>query len=195
MTGHNVHLISAPEYNQIPHIDHQTVPSQAEILNVGKILVENGLHRSFGVHLLHRHYKLLPGTIVLNSSDSEGKKISEMTDIDSIDVEKLRATCFMLSDTEFVPLEYEEGHNTKIVPSSVLEDLVDCFASNALQRLLAIERIERTDDLEWREYMLHDTATFRAPLTNEKQDSNIGKATAWVFDACDGKVHSKIVCR
>jgi hypothetical protein len=199
MPDNHVYILPSSQYNQIADIHDQAVPPTSQLLGVGKILVQHDMHRKLGVHLLHRHFAINEGMIILNSLDGEAREIAQMTDIAVVDITKLRAHGYMLDhDSIFVPYEYEESSApVDSVPQPALDDLAEYLVANNLQHVLAIEKINPDvahSGIFMAEYNLHKTGTYRK-LVQRKDEIGRGKPTAWVFDVGDdGEVTCENIC-
>jgi len=193
--------MAASRYNQIPHIDDQAIPSIAQLLSVGEILVRHNVHTQFGVHLLHRHFEIDDETIMFGFLDGD-REYSKMTKVAALDTQKLHPQCFLFDGNDgFIPYEYkydERSDGLTMLPSPLSDDLSKHFKANDLEHLFAIERILADGpDLNsrfCREYPAEDFATFRIPVDDGMQD--IDKDTAWIFqETNDGLVTVQTTCQ
>jgi len=190
--------ISASRFNQIPHIDDQSIPSISQLLGIGEILVYHKANDRFGVHLLHRHFEIDNDTVMFGFVDGD-KEYSKMTKLSDLDPQKLRPQCFLFDSNEgFVPYEYKYGDGqSEILPALLSEDLGKHFMVNNLQHLFAIERLQpsasRADAPFCREYPAEAFATVRVPVEDGIQA--LDKDTAWVFRAGeDGQIITRTTC-
>jgi hypothetical protein len=186
-----VYLIPNEAYNKIPNIHWQDVPSSEQILGVGRILVAHGLNGVLGVHLLHRHFIIPSGTIILNSNEGD-TVVSQITNISSLDLQKLRGAIFMLADDgTFIPYEYKESgadYLSHTLPSQVSDELTDFLISNNLQHSLAIELLEpdaANHDVFYSECDFHKTGTVQKPVHKR---NGTGKLIAWAFRVVESEV-------
>ena len=182
-------------YNQIPHIDDQDIPSTSQLLGIGEIIVRHNLESHFGVHLLHRHFKIHQDTIIFKSVEGE-KEVASMTNLSNLDDEKIRPQCFLFDrGAGFLSYEYAyDDEGVSIIPEPLAMDLMRHFTQNDIGHLLAIEKINGNAERLSREYPHGEFATFRMQVDEDKT-LDINTDTAWIFRKLpDGSVAPQTTC-
>lgn len=53
-------------YNNLPTIETQKLPDEATLCSLGNLIVEFGVERLVGIYLIHKHFNLAPGSIMVH---------------------------------------------------------------------------------------------------------------------------------
>jgi hypothetical protein len=103
-------IITKPEFEKIPNIHGQREFSEDETTKIGDIFRAHGVCDKFSLQLLHRHFDIPDGAIVLTEPADPGVFVSKVTPIQEVDLLSTRGQLYYLNDEEkFQAYEYEYG--------------------------------------------------------------------------------------
>ena len=106
----NSRLISAHEFNDLPHL-HDQVPfpnDPATIAALSDVFYRHNIHERFALHLLHRHYALPENCIMLKIYVDFKISLTKLESILNVDINTLRGIFYHLDDIKrFQEYEYE----------------------------------------------------------------------------------------
>jgi hypothetical protein len=157
-------ILTAREYNAILDFDENEEQILARVhldtlIGLGKIFVKHGVTSNFGVHLLHRHFPIPDGSVMLYDNRDPDMEICWVTPLDRTIHAELRGRTFKVNDSgQFVPYEYDIGDDFQ-VSNEFLAELSDEIQKNGQQDVLALEYDPTPHDRRQRsEYIIKDKA-------------------------------------
>ncbi|KAI1314274.1 hypothetical protein F5Y03DRAFT_389749 [Xylaria venustula] len=96
------------------------------------------LNKVFGIHLIHGHFQIPPGTVMLGANFQNPKlRWTKTTEIESIDTASIHGHIFVLTEDGLCPYELQEGPlpNLSKVGHGFLTDFVNQRAPQVKQLL------------------------------------------------------------
>ncbi|KAF2151477.1 hypothetical protein K461DRAFT_322717 [Myriangium duriaei CBS 260.36] len=125
-------------YNGLPDIDDQPIQTGQALSAIGALFVKYKVHDSFGLALLHKHFEMQPGEIMVHN---------ELV-CSPLPLEAAAATTgrsFFLQDGGFQAYEYEQDQVCETDPTMPNEGFLNELRSHLLEaglgRTLALTRV------------------------------------------------------
>ncbi len=167
-------ILPARDYNTIPDFNENQAQlfdrvSRDTLVTLGEIFIKHGVASNFGVHLLHHHFPIPDGTIMLYNYDDFDMEICSITPLDQVSGMRVRGRNFRVNETgRFVAYEYDIGDEFR--PShEFLVELSDHIIKNDLQDFLSLEYDPTPwDDRQRSEYIINCTALVKVRKTLPK---------------------------
>ena len=164
--------LPASIYNSLPLADDQSsIPNNA-LMKLGQIIVSHGMQNHLGIGLLHRHYDLDSGELMVH----EGLKCSPKSADDST---AFGGSSFYLSENEFRAFEYDMERPID-PPAAFLSEMASCLRDDGLNQKMTLSKLdlehallEETCDDETRSHVCTELA---GPNPNYSEE-----ATVWKF--------------
>lgn len=177
-------------YNRLRHIDtHKGNIDELHLQQLAKILIRHGAHREYSIKLLHRHFDISPGHVMVNRWVR--KNVSQCT-MEPVNQSSVYPCAYLALNHELVPYEYGEEAVTE--PNADLaREAVDYLESKDLHHILGIGA-SLPSDQPWIEHQLADSAgTVTTPLTeldlgDFADDTTHIINTEWLIEETEGKI-------
>ncbi|KAF9767744.1 hypothetical protein IL306_015033 [Fusarium sp. DS 682] len=140
-------------YNQLPDDENQPDPAEHQLQELARIFVRYDVQNRFGLHLIHEHFCIPDGAVMLGRSFTRPDGFwTKLTNVDDVSLGNLHGHIFMLSSTGgFVPYEYREGPPLDMtsVNTAFFEELAQYLKGNHLTGLLGLHALrgEAPDDM------------------------------------------------
>lgn len=132
-------VISASDFNKIPHIDDQRAFDDDLALKIGLIYQKHGVLDDLGLHLLHRHYKVGDDSMVHITQVADSIHVTRVVPIGSINMNATRGRLYLLNEAnKFQAYEYEDGLRVKF-PDAFLQELASYIQEHGLRTRVAID--------------------------------------------------------
>lgn len=135
-------ILTARSFNQIPRFDEQahTVGNSA-LQALGELFVEHDMHRNYCVGLLHRHFDLQDGQIMIHEPPRCHGVICKAQNICDIQRSKLVPHSIFLNDElKFQPYEYELSSEQHGIDPDFLASLRALLIALNLQNIFSVTR-------------------------------------------------------
>lgn len=160
--------VSADLYNSLPTIDEEAPPSPIALQSLGETLVSAGVSQFLGVSLLHRHYLLPHGSVMVHEGLRCGPAPASCN---------LSGASFFLHAGKFQAFEYETDSAAAEVPVEFLKSFANRLEGLGLEKRIALSRL----DLNHPKLMEHceDPMTHVCEVTGA--DICEADATEWKF--------------
>ncbi|KAH6975816.1 hypothetical protein EDB80DRAFT_594437 [Ilyonectria destructans] len=185
---------SADTYNSL--VDSEELESEissAHLQNLAKIFVKYDVHDRLGIHLIHGHAKVAPGSVTLGHTLAEPSGCwTKPVAIEEVDLTAVHGHIFKLvAGDRFVAYEYAEGrvNNLADVSPRFIKELAEYLHSNRLEETVGLQILGQADE-NMVEFDLGDCGTV---MLNE-QDTRHGdpfRTTGWVFTLEKGVISVK----
>jgi hypothetical protein len=166
-------ILPAVEFNLIPDIHEQVdFPTEIDVIAAfADVFERHKVQDRFGIHLLHRHFLLPDGNIMLKSPPSDPDiSLTQTTPLSSVDVNSIRGALYLLNKSEkFQAYEFEHGEPVDI-PTAFLEAFSAALIKFGLTEVVALDiggGQENRTFPKALEYTVGDTAT----ITVEARDN------------------------
>lgn len=189
-------------YNTLPDDDHQPQVTEATLKELGDILIKHNMQHMFGVHLVHGHSTLPPGTAMIGQYTDRGVW-SHPTTIDQADLTNLHGHIYVLNkDDKLVAYEYRQGLRKDLaaVSSDFLADFFGFLVDHKLTQLLGLEvrQLEHEHPNVF-EIVFSNGHTLMLPAERTK-NVHPSRCTGWTFASVAGvtelqgsQAHSKTI--
>jgi hypothetical protein len=171
-------LLSASAYNGLPEIDGLAPIADADLVGLGEIFVAHGLQHQLGASLLHRHYNLEEGEVMVH----DGLRCSPQA-LGSHNT-TLGGSSFFLNHNQFSAFEYDTL-NPLQVKGDFLEDVASYLTGHGLAHRLALSKLDQqggrlmeTQDDETRAHVCREMS--------DNEPSTAHEVTEWRFEAGEG---------
>ncbi|GAM83998.1 hypothetical protein ANO11243_019880 [Dothideomycetidae sp. 11243] len=167
-------LISGSTYNDLPAHEDQVLPEQGVIDSLGALFIKHGVHQTYGLALLHKHFDMKADEVMVHDGlrcapavlTKEGSLIGRN---------------FYLHDGVFQAYEYEQGPNQDVLDIAFLSALKRRLIEGGIHRTLALTKIDigvPPSEERLGSGRSHVCAPAVAVIAEE--------ATEWRFDAVNG---------
>jgi hypothetical protein len=187
----NYSVISAQDFNTIPDIHDQVdIPNDPALFAaLGKTFRKYDVHKRFGLHLLHRHFDLPEGCIMLKSNVDTDISLTTITHLDLIEQSPIRGVLYFLNDAgSFQAYEFEHGDALDI-SSTFLEELSEILHKFKMEKVIALDTgavHASRDNFPNFEYVVGDTATVTVRV--DKKVESHHRQTGFTFLENEGEI-------
>ena len=97
-------------YNGLPEDYDQPQVSQEHLAHLAKLFTSNNADGILGIHLIHGHFKIPEGSVLLGSNFSNPAiRWARVVEISKIDLADMHGHVFVLSENQFCPYEFQDG--------------------------------------------------------------------------------------
>ena len=133
-------ILSATAFNRIPQFEQQVQTLQFSSLEaIGELFLSYEMHKDYCLGLLHRHYDLQDGEIMVHSSSSDGSDICRIRNMREMQHSKLVPhSLFLNGESNFQAFEYDLSVESRQIDSGFLGALRTLLISRGLKDIIAI---------------------------------------------------------
>ncbi|OAA47530.1 hypothetical protein ISF_09522 [Cordyceps fumosorosea ARSEF 2679] len=132
-------------YNCLPDDLQQPELCDTHLRNLAEIFVRNRAHVVFGIHLVHGHFLLPTGEILLGENYDEPRcRWANSIAVPVMNLDKVHGHIFVMTEDGFHPYEYQMGTMPDIsqVAGSFFEELSNYIKLNKLANLIGLQVTE-----------------------------------------------------
>jgi len=180
---------AAAKYNDVPPFQQQAHEISIEILRAAAaIFVRHNEQAQFALTLIHRHFDLLRGYVMVHSMTDKDEDICVPQELGS---RKIRPCMFRLcrDQQSFIPIEYHDrSSESSVLPSAAfLSDLGVFLVNNNLDKVLGLSW---NPDLSktWIEQLVPAIGGTIATRTDQKLGLCNDVVTEWSFGFSSGQL-------
>lgn len=178
-------LLPASLYNDLPQVEDQAPIPDAILTDLGKLFMSYDMQDRLGVSLLHRHFDLDTGEVMVH----EGLRCSPKNL--SNKVNKLAGASFYLDGESFRAFEYDTDKPLEF-GEGFLNDVASYLARKGLVRHVALSKLN-ADHNRLMETLDDETKSHICTSLPECEVSLAEQVTEWRFDvSSDNKVRPVI---
>ncbi|KAH8743616.1 hypothetical protein F5883DRAFT_512213 [Diaporthe sp. PMI_573] len=181
-------------YNDLPSDSDQPVVEQEHLDGLAKIFVRHNAHDYFGAHLLHGHFSLAEGTVLVG--DETLPRWTRPVETSSLNLNELHGYTFIQTGSGFHPYEYHTGKipNLASVGSEFYSDLLRFLNKFNLSSVFALEVLDnpsstvKMDDPSPKvmELVLGDVGTLMID-SSRAHNCREYRQTGWTFTIYNGQ--------
>lgn len=167
-------LLPASLYNDLPQVEDQTPIPDAVLSNLGKLFMSYDMQDRLGVSLLHRHFDLDAGEVMVHKGlRCSPKNLSNK-------VNNLAGASFYLSGGYFRAFEYDTDEPLEL-EERFLSDVASYLASNGLAGHVVLSKLDREYN-RLMETLDEETRSHICTSVPEREVSLAEQVTEWRFD-------------
>ncbi|KAI1413029.1 hypothetical protein F5Y13DRAFT_40654 [Hypoxylon sp. FL1857] len=174
-------------YNTLRDDADQPPVADEHIRNLASLFVRHNAHKLLGIHLIHGHFMIPEGTVLLGKN-FEGPKgrWAKVTQIEAINPTTVHGHIFVLEKDGLCAYEYQDGALPDLsgVGKGFLQEFVNYLVANKLTDLLGLQVLGQCDDQPMSELIL-DEGTVMLDSSVIKGCSP-SRVTGWKFEAEHG---------
>ncbi|OJD23111.1 hypothetical protein ACJ73_05543 [Blastomyces percursus] len=129
-------------YNKLLDDSAQPPVADEHITHLVEIFVHHNAHDVLGIHLIHGHFNIPGGTVMLGTNfENPSLRWAKVTDIDSIDPTSVHGHIFALTKDGLCAYELQDGPlpNLSHVGPRFLNDFTDYIVKNNLAGLIGLQ--------------------------------------------------------
>lgn len=167
------HILPASLYNDLPQIEDQGPISDAVLADLGKIFVSYDVQGQLGVGLLHRHFDLDAGEVIVQ----EGLRCSPK-DLSNENT-KVAGASFYLDGEDFKAFEYDTDNPLEF-EEDFLKEIASYLARNGLARQVALSKLNGEHN-RLLETLEDETKSHICTSVSECEVSHEDQVTEWRF--------------
>ena len=132
--------LSAAAFNKIPRIEQQVVALETLALTaIGELFLQHGMHEDYCAGLLHRHFDLQEGEVMVHSAFDNGTDVCKVRRLDEIGPSTILPHSLFLNEEEnFQAFEYEIAAERRHLDSGFLTALRTLLLHFSLTELVAL---------------------------------------------------------
>ncbi|PVH70790.1 hypothetical protein DL98DRAFT_504276 [Cadophora sp. DSE1049] len=192
----DLELLPASDYNSIKSFEEQQTITSSHLGAIAEIYVRARMHHSYGAGILHRHFALRKGDVMVHTRCENDVDLCTAENLENLDRHSLRPHSFLLnSKGRFQAYEYDTGlgHLRPLPDTAFLHQLRDFLVENQLTSLVAILAEDNRQDSV--EFLLPDR---QGMICVPRQDSDGGSdgvgpsvITGWKFFESDGRIECR----
>jgi hypothetical protein len=178
-------------YNQLPSDDEQPALLPGHTQAIRNILIRHNVHDKFGIHLIHGHFEIPSGKIMLGHYfENPTGCWTKPTPIKDVDTANIHGHIFKLSkDGKLVAYEYREGPPIDIskIDSSFFDEIFRYLVENNLTDTIGLQALSHGPSSPMIELVLGNTGTVMLDEA-QAQYGRIYRVTGWHVDHdCEGE--------
>lgn len=132
-------------YNHLPDDLQQPQLCNTHLRNLAEIFVRNDAHIIFGIHLVHGHFFLPTGEILVGENYNEPRcRWAKTVAVPTTNLDSLHGHIFVITEDGFHPYEYQMGAMPDIsqVSDNFFEELSSYLTLNGLTTLVGLQVTE-----------------------------------------------------
>ncbi|KAG8625147.1 hypothetical protein KVT40_006898 [Elsinoe batatas] len=194
-------LLPYGAYNSIQDLDEYRQPVNPKTLTeIGALILDHGLDKTIGLGILHRHFLLQPGEVMVHTR-RDGFS-SECRPYIPDTVEVLSPHSWFLHGDNFEPFEYSQSAQqlVDILPKTFITRLRTIVGDHKLRSLTLVSREnwdEHDGEKVWVETLDENARSMLCHLiASEKIQSHLSIPTGWSFTrVLDGEVKPTVFKR
>ncbi|KAH8744726.1 hypothetical protein F5883DRAFT_20646 [Diaporthe sp. PMI_573] len=173
-------------YNNLPSDSVQPVVKQEHLDGLANIFVRHNAHVYFGAHLLHGHFSLGEGTVLVG--DESLPCWTQPVKTSSLNLDELHGHTFIQTENGFHPYEYHTGKipNLASVGSEFYSDLLRFLNESNLSSVFALEVLDNPSSTVMMELVLGDRGTLMIEPSCAI-NCHPYRQTGWMFTIYNGQ--------
>ncbi|KIV98873.1 uncharacterized protein PV09_09367 [Verruconis gallopava] len=171
-------------------LPNQSRISSKHLYEIAEIFTRNNAHGILGLHLLHRHFDIPVGTVLLGSTWSKPYcRWTTATEIEGTDWSETGGAVFILTAEGWHPYEYlrKDKPDLSCVKPGFLPQITEYLVSNQLSQILGLQILDRSlrTDQHLIELSLREMSVMF--FASDLKGCVPTRQTGWRFELHDGQ--------
>ncbi|KAH8755402.1 hypothetical protein F5883DRAFT_430613 [Diaporthe sp. PMI_573] len=179
-------------YNSLPKDHEQPEIADTHIQDLATLFVRYGAHTAFGIHLIHAHFEIPQGTVLIGENhDLDGAsnprcRFAKSAYISPENFGNIHGHIFIFTKHGLRPYEYQAGPLPNLqVGNKFFVDLHDYLETNGLTGIVGLQLLDTSYPLDMVELVVFQ-ATLMLDRSSLRDGGRIGKRTGWRFAVQNG---------
>ena len=180
-------FLAASDYNRIKCFEEQKTISQSHLRELGDIYVRTKMHHDYGAGILHRHFPIREGCVLVHTLHDTDTDVCKVEDVKDLARQNIMPHSFFLnSNGQFQGYEYYSGVRRPLPNAEFLYQLRSFLINNQLAgRFAILAEDSRRDSVE---FLLPENQGMVC-IPREEEDDGQSVITGWKFsEEPDGKI-------
>lgn len=140
-------ILSSNFYNKISDIDNFESFDENLLKEIGNIFIKYDMHHFFGLSLLHKHFVIKDGYIMLHENLENKFNVQTLKPV-KINMEKMYANSYMVKeDGNLIGYEYKREHT--VLPKnyeSFIKEFSNFMLKNKLEKIFSLTEISKNNE-------------------------------------------------
>ncbi|TWU72828.1 hypothetical protein ED733_001721 [Metarhizium rileyi] len=174
-------------YNHLRDDAQQPIVEEKHIQNLADLFVRHNAHKLLGIHLIHGHFKIPHGTVLLGFNFEQPRgRWAKVTPIEQIDLSTVHGHIFVVGEDGLCAYEYQESPlpDLSSVGRGFLDDLVGYLTEHCITGLIGLQVLGECNDQSMSELIL-DQGTVMLGSSAVKGCVST-RIIGWKFEMVDG---------
>lgn len=182
-----VQYLTPYRYNTLLDDSNQPPVADAYITDLAEIFIRHNVEKVFGIHLIHGHFKIPKGTVMLGTNfESPSLRWTKVTDIDKIDPSRVHGHIFALAEDGLCAYELQDGPLPDLsgVGPEFLDEFINYIVKNNLASLIGLQVLGCSDSSMSELILDHGTVMLESTYVKNTVPTRI---TGWKFEMTGGR--------
>ncbi|KAK3375783.1 hypothetical protein B0T24DRAFT_718300 [Lasiosphaeria ovina] len=177
-------------YNTLKDNEAQPDITDKHIQNLAALFVRHNAEKVFGVHLIHGHFQIPEGTVIVGTNfQNPDMRWSKTTEPNKLEASSIHEHIFVLTDSGFRAYEFQDGPlpGLTAVGQNFLAEFSRYILANNLAGLIGLQVLghEGCSNRSMSELILDDsTIMLDTSLVKNCQPTRV---TGWTFESSNGQ--------
>ncbi|QSS66848.1 hypothetical protein I7I51_03060 [Histoplasma capsulatum] len=179
-------------YNTLLDDSNQPPVADAYITDLAEIFIRHNVEKVFGIHLIHGHFKIPKGTVMLGTNfESPSLQWTKVTDIDKIDPSRVHGHIFALAEDDLCACELQGGRplpDLSGIGPEVLDGFINYIVKNNLTSLIGLQVLGWSDSSMSELILDHGAVMLGSTYVKNIKNTAPTLITGWKFEMTGGRL-------
>ncbi|EDN11234.1 predicted protein [Histoplasma mississippiense (nom. inval.)] len=181
-----LHFDVFERYNTLLDDSNQPPVADAYITDLAEIFIRHNVEKVFGIHLIHGHFKIPKGTVMLGTNfESPSLQWTKVTDIDKIDPSRVHGHIFALAEDDLCACELQGGRplpDLSGIGPEVLDGFINYIVKNNLTSLIGLQVLGWSDSSMSELILDHGAVMLGSTYVKNIKNTAPTLITGWKFE-------------